>query len=505
MKFRIYYALILLPLLVLIITTRSGHNPSVKIEHKTKAKVAVVKADLPELVLEDSAENKIQAEILSQNIKNQKCVGEEWCGFIPSKPLKMPHSTIFHWTKIKDYQTLTVAENMKLLKGQNRTKLAKAVNKFLTGPCPRNLSVAWLKKMDLGGEVPDQEKVYNFVKECEPEISHEEMYLRQALHYYGRGQLPSAQEAITRALTVISEEGARINYWAGEILQDKKYFSEVVHHYPYSWHAVLAAHKLNLDLFTQLESRPQYLLTESHHEIVQWVTLLLKFKKYGDLDTFLKWNINNPTIDMATWFYVNRLVVQYAPVNIGMNLTTRLANNKPDYVNLQVLDFSFPNQYQEIFHAVKGEVDFDPYLIMSLSKQESGFNPTARSPAKAWGLMQLLPATAKQVARPQKAGDLKDPHNNINLGVQYLSTLYQQLGTVEYALAAYNAGPSRVMEWLKYEPTQNNLLLFMDLIPFKETRSYVALILRNHYFYRHLNGSPEMKKVESTQFKDLSF
>lgn len=507
MNSRIYLSLLFLavaPFLVLCLTTIQGQQDSLPEAKNVKIKVEVIKAEL-RLKLDDNAENKIQAEILSQNIKTQKCSEEPWCNFIPAKKNNGPHYSIFSFNKINEYQKITVYENMKILKGQPRGKLQKQFGKFLTGPCPRNLSVAWLKKMDLGGEVvPESEKVYEFVKECTPETSHEEMYVRQALHYYGLNQKDKAVEAITKALSVINDEGVRINYWAAEILQDKKYYQEVVEHYTFSWHAVLAANKLGEDLFSKLEKRPQYELKESINPIVPWVELLLHYKKFNDLDVFLKWNINNESIDTADWFYINRLVVQYAPVNIGLNLTTRLANNKPNYVNLQILDFSFPHPYQDIFYSVKAEVDFDPFLIMSLTKQESGFDAAAKSPAKAWGLMQLLPATAKHVAG-KKPGDLKDPQNNINLGVQYLSTLYRQLGTVEYALAAYNAGPSRVFQWLKYEPTKNNILLFMDLIPFKETRSYVALILRNHYFYRHLNGAPEAKKVESEQFKDLRF
>lgn len=510
MNSRIYLSLLIFILAFSggVYLTLNSVRPVSKVEvvqpNMPKVKVEVIKSDLS-LNVEDTAENKIQAEILSQNIKTQICSGYDWCGYIPKKKIGKLSSNIFYWSKIEDYQKNTVYDNMKLLRGQSRTKLQKEVDKFLTGPCPRNLSVAWLKKMDLGGEaVADSDRVYEFVKECAPESSHEEMYLRQALHYYAVGQKEKSVEAINKALTVITDEGVRINYWAAEILQDKKYYQEVVHHYPFSWHAVLAANKLGEDLFGQLEKRPQYELTESEDPIVPWVQLLLKYQKFNDLDVLLRWNINNPSIDISTWFYINRLVVQHSPVNIGLNLTTRLANNKPDYVNLQILDFSFPHPYKDIFHSVKSEVEFDPFLIMSLTKQESGFNPTAISSAKAWGLMQLLPATAKHVAG-KKPGDLKDPENNINLGVQYLSSLYLQLGSVEYALAAYNAGPSRVVQWLKYEPTKNNLLLFMDLIPFKETRSYVALILRNHYFYRHLNGVPETKKVESEQFKDLRF
>jgi len=86
---------------------------------------------------------------------------------------------------------------------------------------------------------------------------------------------------------------------------------------------------------------------------------------------------------------------------------------------------------------------------------------------------------------------LFDPKTNIRLGVRFFSRLTERYGgDVEMALAAYNAGPEKVDTWLQRYPVDNRLL-FVDLIPFRETREYVASIARNYVFYKRLYANPE--------------
>jgi hypothetical protein len=84
--------------------------------------------------------------------------------------------------------------------------------------------------------------------------------------------------------------------------------------------------------------------------------------------------------------------------------------------------------------------------------------------------------------------EILDPKNNVRLGTLYFRSLLEQYdGDAELALAAYNAGPDKVDAWLKRYPVENRMLFF-DLIPFKETRDYVALIARNYFWYMSLYG-----------------
>jgi soluble lytic murein transglycosylase-like protein len=137
------------------------------------------------------------------------------------------------------------------------------------------------------------------------------------------------------------------------------------------------------------------------------------------------------------------------------------------------------------------EHKIDPYLILALIRQESAFNENARSRVGAVGLMQLMPRTARRMERVSKVA-LFRPEVNIRLGVRYFSGLLDRYsGDVELALAAYNAGPERVDEWMKRYPVSDRVL-FLDLIPFRETREYVASIARNYYWYLSLYNSASL-------------
>ena len=135
-------------------------------------------------------------------------------------------------------------------------------------------------------------------------------------------------------------------------------------------------------------------------------------------------------------------------------------------------------------------------LILALIRQESAFYPQAVSSAGARGMMQLMPATAKNVARAagkpySRARLLNDPRYNIELGTAYLDAMLSKFGnTSALALAAYNAGPSRVNRWIKQmgDPRTGeiDLIDWIESIPFGETRNYVQRVLESETVYREL-------------------
>jgi soluble lytic murein transglycosylase len=135
--------------------------------------------------------------------------------------------------------------------------------------------------------------------------------------------------------------------------------------------------------------------------------------------------------------------------------------------------------------------NLDPYLVLSIMRQESAFDRFAVSSAEARGLMQLLPATARRVAQQLRmprfsAQMLFDTQPNIVLGTRYFATQLQRYqGNRILALAAYNAGPQRVDRWRQRWP-HLPMDEFVEQIPFAETRFYVKLILRNLMIYERL-------------------
>ncbi len=166
----------------------------------------------------------------------------------------------------------------------------------------------------------------------------------------------------------------------------------------------------------------------------------------------------------------------------------------------------FPLRYSETVKAHAQKAELDPDLIFAIIRQESVFNPMARSPVGAHGLMQLMPATAKVEAsrlsqsyvdkvtkvrlnrEAQNKKNLLDPDTNLTLGIHHVRTLLAKYGNPVYILSAYNASPSAAERWMGKIPT-HDLLTFIERIPYKETRAYVKLVLRNYFYYKRWYGS----------------
>jgi soluble lytic murein transglycosylase len=154
----------------------------------------------------------------------------------------------------------------------------------------------------------------------------------------------------------------------------------------------------------------------------------------------------------------------------------------------------FPKPYWTDLKKSSSENALDPYLVASLIRQESAFNPNAVSNKNAVGLMQLLPKVGQGVAKQEKIKhfsptQLFTPSMNLQLGTRYFRSMVDKFGAFEYALAAYNAGSDRVQDWQgygKYRDVQE----FVESIPFTETREYVQAIMRNANLYRQLYGTP---------------
>jgi soluble lytic murein transglycosylase len=134
----------------------------------------------------------------------------------------------------------------------------------------------------------------------------------------------------------------------------------------------------------------------------------------------------------------------------------------------------------------------DPALVAGLIRQESSFNPRAVSVANARGLMQVLPSVGQSVARslafPVWDGRLLlDADANLQIGTSHLEAFLKQYDGLARALAAYNAGGSRVSRWSRKKGTEDPEV-FIERIPFAETRDYVRIVQRNAEVYRALYG-----------------
>ncbi len=155
---------------------------------------------------------------------------------------------------------------------------------------------------------------------------------------------------------------------------------------------------------------------------------------------------------------------------------------------------AFPLPYYPLIVKYSAQVGLDPFLVAALIRQESEFNPRAVSVSKAIGLMQVMPASGRELARQIpvrgfRTSQLTTPEINIRLGTFYFRRLLDSCsGKMEDALAAYNAGRSRVTLWRGWGPFED-INEFAETIPFAQTRDYVQIILRNAELYRWLYAS----------------
>ncbi|MFP4648640.1 MAG: transglycosylase SLT domain-containing protein [Halorhodospira sp.] len=168
-----------------------------------------------------------------------------------------------------------------------------------------------------------------------------------------------------------------------------------------------------------------------------------------------------------------------------------------------VLRWRFPHAYRETFQQAAAATGSEPYLLMAVARRESAFQRGAVSAAGARGVMQLMPATAREAA--QRSGHpvpepkaLGEPAVNIRLGAEYLRRLLARFdGNRLLALAAYNAGPARVASWLEDDPKPFDV--WIESIPYRETRDYVQAVLAYRAILAHRDGAVVAGSVVSGQ------
>ena len=206
----------------------------------------------------------------------------------------------------------------------------------------------------------------------------------------------------------------------------------------------------------------------------EWIALAEIYKKFGDYGNAYR-----------VYEYINKKFFKDTPYTL-----------KPF-----ILKERFPFYYDNEIEKYASRYGLEKELILAVMKQESKYERRALSWANAWGLMQLIPATAKNMAhlagiRLKDNQQLFDPDLNIHLGALYLKQLSRMYeGRKEWMLAAYNAGPRRVERWRKI-PRSDQMDVFIENIEFSETRDYVRKVMKNYWAYKLLSSNFQ---IESEQ------
>ena len=313
-----------------------------------------------------------------------------------------------------------------------------------------------------------------------------------------------------------SEESAKFVYWAGRSYQEAGRFDraeplyrQVLLGYQNTYYgrralehlseihdqrsslAAIEAARSGIDLSDALSVDRVSLQTR----IAQLYAAGLEKEALGEAESAVQGKRDDAAfLAMAAWIHADRRR------NLDAFRTIREAfpfhvSATGDLLPRPIWELFYPLGYWEPIERYSVERGLDPYLVAALIRQESTFNPGVRSHAGARGLMQILPSTGRLLARQERlrydASDLYDPEINIRYGTRYLKDVLGSFGgRVDYALASYNAGPHRVKRWTGMDLTIPSEV-FIEEIPFEETRDYVKLVLRNQMLYRRLYGGAE--------------
>ena len=186
----------------------------------------------------------------------------------------------------------------------------------------------------------------------------------------------------------------------------------------------------------------------------------------------------------------DRQLLAAAEVARRAEIYDRAINTADRTSSLHSFPMRFLAPFRDVFRQYAKAYDLEEAWVLGITRQESRFIADAKSSAGARGLMQLMPATAKWVARkiginysPERVTDVG---TNVTLGTRYLRLVLEDLGHPVLASAAYNAGPGRARRWRDVKPLEG--AIYAETIPFNETRDYVKRVMSNATYYAHVFG-----------------
>ena len=329
----------------------------------------------------------------------------------------------------------------------------------------------------------------------------------------------------------------RLKFWIAYLHEktDKdnvalEYYEDIVLHHPLSYYSIMSAKKL---LAMKPDSSAVIFYNSSITKIApnisfntdlletDFTSSLVRLKVWSKIDSarMIKLEIKRLTLHSMPKFLVTVPTMKQAEAKSDLHLiNARIIHDADNYLatfrylydvldrkevvfNRALLEILYPKPYLKELNMALKKQPLDPLIILSLIRQESVFNPRARSPVGARGLMQLMPTTARKMRRSVNDTHLVDPEINIALGTKYFNRLYKRYdGNLVYVLSAYNAGESRVERWKgQLFDSDATILKNIESIPFLETRNYVKLIFRNIFFYKLL-----LEKSELTDPSELN-
>ena len=279
---------------------------------------------------------------------------------------------------------------------------------------------------------------------------------------------------------------------AGDTATARTRWGEVITKEPTSYYSMLAARRLQREPWAPPAATDTLQPDSATLAALQRAELLRDLGMDTEADFEYDWLASGTERSVDAMMTVGRAFREYDLAPRGIRLGNRALSSGAAR-DARLYRLLYPLAYEKPLSREAERHRLDPALVAALIRQESNFEPRATSRAGARGLMQIMPAVGRQLAAAEdyhvwNAELLYQPDVSLELGMVHLAGLLRGYEHVSHALAAYNAGSSRVKRWLEKPGTQDPEV-FIERIPFTETRDYVRVILRNRELYRTLYGA----------------
>ena len=292
---------------------------------------------------------------------------------------------------------------------------------------------------------------------------------------------------------------ARASYWAGKASEelgnkdDLRIWYERAAAFPATFYGQLALKKINRELFLPTQSTAfnrNELIKFKESELVRALILLLHLEE-KKLSRIFAMHLVDQAKNTKDILMLSKILNDFNKVSLSI-----FVGKKAIYNNIYIPSLNFPVPKTELMNLINKNTEIPIPVTLAITRQESAFDVKAKSRAGARGLMQLIPRTARTTARKNNYKYKRSylttrPAYNVKIGSIYFKEMLNKFdGSYVLALAAYNAGPSRVNRWLKTygDPRKNDIdpVTWMELIPISETRNYVQRVIEGIYMYRML-------------------
>ena len=294
----------------------------------------------------------------------------------------------------------------------------------------------------------------------------------------------------------------KVLFWKGKTLKDlgrsflaKRTFKQLIKKDYFGYYGLLARRILNrkpvFEKNKEYYSETIFSTDKKSENLIHWLVL---FNESNLLSRFLDMQkihfLNQTQQKEEDWLKMLSLWIKAKKYLKVFQSPEKMESKIKEEFFKKHIQLFFPVDFTELVEAASSKWGVPKALVFAIIRQESAFNVRARSTADAFGLMQLIPSTARQTARKHKISyrnyrDLYRPPKNVLLGTAHLKSLLTRYNnSFVFSVAAYNAGGVPVKQWMENAKNMSTLE-FIEDIPYEETRTYLRLVIRNYVFYHN--------------------